>query len=135
LAALGIPKKALSGRNGPCIFCGGKDRARFTDYQEQGWYFCSQCGKYNGFHFLMKYRGWTWKQAADEIDRLLGTNSTVSLSKGTYEDLLAEDRWVNRVHKSTKQAAVWLHKNHPERFEEWLDARHPEVRVWWETQE
>ena len=133
LRALGVPAKVLSGRNGPCIFCGGKDRARFTDYNDDGWYVCAQCGKNNGFHFLMKLHGWTFRQAADEVDRVLGTGTMVSLSKQHYEDLLAEDRWDNRVHRSTKQAALWLHKNHPERFEAWLDSRHPEVRVWWES--
>src|SRR3974377_2458558 len=99
LLAVGVSDKALSGRNGPCLFCGGKDRARFTDYNDDGWYFCNQCGKYNGFRFLMKLRGWTFKQTADEIDRVLGTNSTVSMWRQHYEDLLVEDRWESRVHK------------------------------------
>jgi putative DNA primase/helicase len=135
LRALGIPKRALSGRNGPCIFCGGKDRARFTDFKGYGTYYCNQCGTVSGLKFLMKFHGWSFRKAADEVDRILGTNSMVSMSKDTYHDLLVQDKWDSKVHKSTQQAAVWLHKYHPERFEAWLDSRHPEVRMWWEARD
>lgn len=72
LVALGVPKEALNGRNGPCIFCGGKDRARFTDYKGDGYYFCNQCFKGNGINFLMAVRGWDFRTAASEVDGVIG---------------------------------------------------------------
>ena len=134
LVALGVPPKAVSGHHGPCIFCGGKDRARFTDFQDDGWYYCNQCGKYNGFRFLMKLYGWSFKEAADQVDRVLGTKSMVSMSRDTYEQIRADDEWEHRVTRSTRAAVQWLAKNRPERLEGYLDSRHPEVRMWWETQ-
>ena len=134
LRALGVPDKILNKKHQPCPFCGGKDRFRFTDYQERGFFLCNQCGTYNGFQFLMKLRGWNYKQAADAIDDVLSGSAIASMSREAYEELLAEDRWESRVHKSTRDAAKWLYRFHPERFEAWLDARHPEVRVWWESQ-
>lgn len=125
LRALGVPPKALSGRHGPCLFCGGKDRARFTDYKETGSYFCNQCGNYPGFQLLMKLHGWTFKQAADEIDKLLVGSAYVSTS---HREAFAADEV--RVPRSTQQCALWLRKYHPERLEGWLDLHSPEVR-WW----
>jgi len=134
LPVLGVPAKALNGRNGPCIFCGGKDRARFTNHNDHGYYFCNQCGNYNGMQLLMKLHGWDFKKVYAEVDRVLGTNAMVSMSREHYADLLAQDRWDNKVHKSTKDAAWYLKNNHPERLDAWLDSRHPEVRLWWESQ-
>lgn len=134
LRALGVPAKVLNGRNQPCVFCGGKDRARFTDAYDRGVYFCNQCGTYSGFKFLMKLRGWTFKQTADVIDRVLGTNSMVSMSKETWEQMRVDDAWEHKVHKSTRDCALWLRKYHPEKLEAWLESHHPEVRWWLETQ-
>ena len=135
LRAFGVPAKVLTGKHGPCVFCGGKDRARFTDWNDRGYYFCNQCGNYDGFRFLMKLHGWTtWRQAADEVDRVLGTNSLASLSKENWEQMRAEDAWDHRVHRSTRDCALWLRKYHPEKLEAWLDGHHPEVRWWLETQ-
>jgi phage/plasmid primase-like uncharacterized protein len=133
LAALGVPKKVLSGRNGPCVFCGGKDRARFTDYKQEGFYFCNQCGSYPGMKFLMALNGWTFKQAAHEVDRVLSTNSYISLSNDTYNKILENADL--RVPKSTRDCALWLRKFHPEKLGPWLDNHPPEVRFWLETQE
>jgi phage/plasmid primase-like uncharacterized protein len=134
LPALGIPRKTLTGKNGPCLFCGGKDRARFTDYHERGYYFCNQCGKYNGFELLMKYHGWTFAKTAAEVDRVIGNNSLVSLSRENYERLRTEEAWDHKVHKSTLDCALWLRKYHPEKLEDWLNGHMPEVRHWLETQ-
>ncbi|MDO5947937.1 DUF7146 domain-containing protein [Burkholderia cepacia] len=39
-------------RNGPCPFCGGKDRYAFTDKYGDGSYFCRGCGGGNGLKLL-----------------------------------------------------------------------------------
>jgi hypothetical protein len=133
LPVLGIPSKALTGRHGPCIFCGGKDRARFTNRNDEGVYFCNQCGSVDGFGLLMKFHGWDFKRAAQEVDRLFSINTYASLAPGHYQQIVGGIG--EHVPKSTKDCALWLRKFHPEKLGPWLDDRPPEVRFWLETQE
>lgn len=80
LPSLGIPDQYLNPRrHGPCPVCEpgkptGRDRYRFTDHKGKGSYFCSQCGPGSGFDLLMRWHGWDFKQAADEVRRVLGIN-------------------------------------------------------------
>jgi hypothetical protein len=73
LAELGIPRKALNGKHQSCLFCGGKDRAWFTNYDDAGLYYCNQCNPpvRDGFRLLMDFHHWEFKQTADCIDALL----------------------------------------------------------------
>jgi putative DNA primase/helicase len=73
LTAFGVPERLVDGKHHPCPFCGGKDRFRFTDYQGSGGYICNQCGTGSGFDLLMKIKGWDFKMAAGEIDRIIGS--------------------------------------------------------------
>ena len=72
LPALGIPSQFLSGKHQPCLLCGGKDRARFTDLDGRGSYFCNQCGAGTGMQFLMKFKNWDFAKAASEVDAVIG---------------------------------------------------------------
>lgn len=72
LMALGISERFLSKKHGPCPFCGGKDRFRFDDKDGRGTFFCSQCGSGDGFAFLKLAKGWEFKDAAKEVDRIVG---------------------------------------------------------------
>jgi putative DNA primase/helicase len=72
LPALGLPAKLMNGRNQPCPFCGGKDRFRFTDHHGLGCYICSQCGNGTGFDLLIRLKGWTFKTAAEEVEKVIG---------------------------------------------------------------
>jgi putative DNA primase/helicase len=79
LARCGVDRKFLRrNRHGPCPLCGGRDRYRFTDEHGSGSYFCNQCGASRGhgagLRLLMKFRGWDFKTAVTEIDRLIGTD-------------------------------------------------------------
>ena len=157
LRAFGVPAKLLNGRKQPCPFCGGKDRFRFTDFKGTGTFFCNQCGTYPGFKFLEKYKGWDFKQAANEIDKLLANSSYVSaypphrdqmvmpptrspelaiLMDETipFDDALqmvSDLQWKRQTEtKSVRDATLWLQKYVPERLEAWLDAHPPELRVW-----
>ena len=73
LGALGVEGRFLTGKHGPCPLCGGKDRYRFTDKDDAGWYYCSQCGPGTGLLLLRKLHGWDYKTACDEIDKIIGT--------------------------------------------------------------
>jgi putative DNA primase/helicase len=73
LAAVGVPGDLTNGKHHPCPFCGGRDRFRFTDYNGTGGYICSQCGNGSGFDFLMKLKGWDFKEAAREVEKVIGS--------------------------------------------------------------
>ena len=72
LQLLGVDKDHLTGKHGPCPMCGGTDRFRFDNDKGNGTYICGQCGAGNGFDFLMKMQGWTFQEAATEVDKVLG---------------------------------------------------------------
>ncbi len=73
LNLLGFTQAELSGKHGPCPLCEGKDRFRFTDYQGNGEYFCSGCGPGSGFDLIMGRNDWDFAHAAQEVDKVLGT--------------------------------------------------------------
>lgn len=74
LAGIGIPAGALVNRHGPCPVCGGKDRFRFDNRQGHGTFFCNQCGAGDGPKLAMLFRGWSFKDLVDHLER----GSTVS---------------------------------------------------------
>ncbi len=77
LSNLGVDGGVLSGRNQPCPLpsCasdkGGKDRFRWTNYQETGAYFCNGCGSGDGFEFAGKYLGLDPKQTLSAVSQLV----------------------------------------------------------------
>jgi putative DNA primase/helicase len=75
LPMLGVHDDFLSNRHGPCPACGGTDRFRFDDKDGRGTFFCSHCGAGNGVTLLMRVNQWEFKQAAEEIRRVLGNPS------------------------------------------------------------
>jgi putative DNA primase/helicase len=75
LPACGIAATYLRNKHGPCPICGGKDRFRFDDRHGEGTYICNQCGAGTGVILLRKVRGWSHREALDEIDRLIGTDA------------------------------------------------------------
>jgi putative DNA primase/helicase len=72
LPALGIDRKYLKKRNGPCPMCGGKDRWRFTDINGHGTWWCNQCQGGGGIALAMKFTGLPFQQVAERIERAIG---------------------------------------------------------------
>lgn len=72
LPALGIDRRFLSRKNGPCPMCGGKDRWRFTDLKGKGTWYCNQCLGGNGVALALKYTKLPFREVAERIERLLG---------------------------------------------------------------
>jgi putative DNA primase/helicase len=72
LPQLGIETHYLANKHGPCPVCRGKDRFRFDDKEGSGSYYCNQCGAGSGIILLRKLKGWSHKEACDEIDKILG---------------------------------------------------------------
>jgi len=73
LPALGLDRRFLTGKNGPCPLCpGGKDRWRFLDTEGRGQWICTRCGSGNGIDLVVKFTGLPFKQAAERIEAVLG---------------------------------------------------------------
>jgi len=72
LPALGIPHHVLNKKDQACPMCGGNNRFRFSNYRDEGGYFCRQCGPGFGMHLLMKFHGWDFRRATNEVDRIIG---------------------------------------------------------------
>ena len=73
LTALSIEPKILNRRNQPCPMCKGKDRFRWTNHNDNGGYFCSQCGHGDGVKFVMEFFGVDFKGAAERIEGVIGS--------------------------------------------------------------
>ncbi|NUY33273.1 hypothetical protein F0160_22575 [Paraburkholderia sp. JPY303] len=73
LTSLGVDDRFLSPRHGPCPICNsGKDRWRWDDKDGKGSWYCSKDGAGDGFSLLMRINGWTFAQAAKEVERVVG---------------------------------------------------------------
>jgi putative DNA primase/helicase len=57
LPALGIDKRYLSNKHGPCPACGGEDRYRFDDKAGSGSFYCNGCGAGSGVDLVMRVAG------------------------------------------------------------------------------
>jgi len=73
LQQLGIDPAYLSKKHGPCPICAGKDRYRFDDKAGRGTWICSHCGSGDGFQLLQRVVGWSFSEAAKQVDRIVGT--------------------------------------------------------------
>ena len=72
----GVDPSFLTGRAGPCPFCGGRDRFQFRIKSDNGSYICRNCtdAQYrNGFDFLMRHLGISeFREAAEHVKSVLG---------------------------------------------------------------
>lgn len=72
LMALGVEDRFLSGRHGPCPFCAGKDRFRWTNHEGNGGFVCNQCGSGDGFELIKRHKRLSFAAAAKEVDTIVG---------------------------------------------------------------
>lgn len=73
LMHFGLDEKFLQNKHMPCPLCNaGKDRWRFDDRGGSGSYYCSQCGAGDGMGLLMSLKGWDFKEAARQVDSIIG---------------------------------------------------------------
>lgn len=73
LQSLGLDPAFLNNKHGPCPICSGKDRYRFDDKGGRGTWICSHCGSGDGFKLLQGVLGWSFSEAAKQVDRIVGT--------------------------------------------------------------
>jgi putative DNA primase/helicase len=72
LKQFGVAKEYLVNRHGPCPVCGGADRFRFDNKGGNGTFYCNKCGPGDGINLVMKLTGMGYKDAMNEIDRVVG---------------------------------------------------------------
>lgn len=72
LLALDVHPSFLTKRNGPCPMCGGKDRWRWTNYNDAGCWVCNQCGRGDGIELVMRLRSLDFKGALNLIETVIG---------------------------------------------------------------
>jgi len=89
LTELGMPEKYLTGKGGPCPMCGGKDRYRFTDYQNEGRYICSGCNNGDGWDLVQKYFDISFATAAKQIKGILGITQNTLIDNPKFDPVPA----------------------------------------------
>jgi putative DNA primase/helicase len=72
LTALGVHSRYLVNKHGPCPICGGKDRFRWDNKNDDGTYFCNQCGAGSGVDLVMHFRDAPFVEAARMIEEIIG---------------------------------------------------------------
>ena len=75
----GISEEFLQNDHGPCPLCGGEDRFRWDNRDDDGGGYCNGCGGRNqsggslsGMDLLMRAKGWDFKTGIRELERFLG---------------------------------------------------------------
>lgn len=72
LTHFGIDETFLRDLHGPCPICKGRDRFRWDDDEGSGSFYCNNCGAGSGLRLLELFKGWSFPQAAAEVDKILG---------------------------------------------------------------
>jgi putative DNA primase/helicase len=72
LTTLGIDAGYLRNKHGPCPVCGGKDRFRWDNKNDDGTFYCNQCGAGSGVDLVMQVRGLSFREAAPLIEEAIG---------------------------------------------------------------
>ena len=126
LTLLGIDSKHLIGKHGPCVLCGGKDRARWNRATEH--YHCNACGSMSGMDLAIAYTGTPFKDLAQEIKKSILGIATVTANNDQ------DDYQKNLVYiESLKPKLRKLNGNDPASL--YLKNRGltvaPEKHVWW----
>src|ERR1700675_2843097 len=71
LPLLGIERQFLTGKNGACPMCGGKDRWRWINRRGSGDWWCNACGHGDGIELVKRFLKLEFKPAAQRIEALI----------------------------------------------------------------
>ena len=108
LTNLGINAQLFNGKHQPCIFCGGKDRARWDRAKE--FYYCSQCGQKQPIDMAIEHTGLSFKETTQLIRPNIMTTPLQIVKPADTEK--AEAR-IRKIHAGLKQitpdSAVFLY--------------------------
>lgn len=64
------PESFFNGKHQPCLYCGGRDRARWTDnlsIKGDGGNICNQCGNDTGIGLMMRLTGMNYSEAINVL--------------------------------------------------------------------
>lgn len=113
LMHFGVAESFLSGKHGPCPVCGGRDRFRFDNKAGRGTWICNHCGSHDGFAMLQILKGWTFKEAAFQVEQIVGTVEQVEVKQQSDEakKMAAVKRIWNESEPVSKGDPVWLYLN------------------------
>lgn len=114
LMHFGIAENFLNGKHGPCPICGGKDRFRFDDKLGRGTWICSQsCGAGDGFKLLQLVKGWSFKEAAYQVEQIVGgiTQVAIKQESDASKKVSAVRRIWNESLSITKGDPAWAYLN------------------------
>ena len=102
LMNLGMDAKYLNPRkNTDCPICdGGKDRYRFTNYDGDGTYICSQCGAGGAMALVMNHLGLPFKEACNEIRQIIGETKLEPVKQPDTEKNTAR---IKKIHAGLKR--------------------------------
>lgn len=113
LQALGIDARFLSNKHGPCPVCAGTDRYRFDDKDGRGTWICSYCGSGDGISLLRRVFGWSFAEAAKQVDRFVGTVPAGPIASARTEE--SKVRALTRTWAAGRAVVegdpVWLYLN------------------------
>lgn len=99
LSSLGMDERLFNGKHGPCIYCGGKDRARWVKPKE--FYLCAQCGPHTPEDLAIHHLGLTYRDTAREIRKIIGgVKMEVVKTSDDYEKNRAR---IDRIRKGLKR--------------------------------
>ncbi|MGE8126032.1 DUF7146 domain-containing protein [Methylobacterium sp. NPDC080182] len=87
LPDLGVDRRYLTAKQGPCPICGGKTRFRFDDKEGRGTWICNHCGAGDGADLAMKVTGISFRDLAERLDPIIGEAPPATVKAGrTRED-------------------------------------------------
>ena len=114
LMHFGVDQRYLRNKHGPCPMCEGKDRFRFDDKAGRGTWFCNQCGSGDGFGLLQALKGWSFKEAAWNVEQIVGAVQQTQIRSSDSDEakkMSAVKRIWSETETVNKGDPVWLYLN------------------------
>lgn len=81
LPALGVDAKYLTSRHGPCPICGGQDRFRWDNQNDDGGFICGQCGGGDGFDLARKVTGRPFGLILRQVEEIIGQKANLDATR------------------------------------------------------
>lgn len=114
LTHFGVPSKYLINKHGPCPLCNdGKDRFRFDDKEGRGTWYCNQCGNGDGYSMLQRFKGWSFREAVQEVEKVVGVAVAQEI-KSTNDEakkMAAVKRIWTETEPISKGDPAWIYLN------------------------
>lgn len=113
LMHFGVDESFLKNKHGPCPICNGKDRFRWDNKEGRGGFICNQCGSGDGFKLLELLKGWTFREAAYQVEQIAGAVRQVESIQESDEakKCAAVKRIWSESETVAKDDPVWLYLN------------------------